>query len=248
MNQYFDQVVMRKPFFFFGFVLMGINVLLMSFYFSGNSLFQSLIVPTLTGLDQNSWREFGLLEMLQNVFLIILLVILIYGLIRQEKVLDKGLYIFAVFVFTFLFLEEIDYGLHYYEFVTGDRLQVDQRNWHNEVGADGHQNTRKIKRFSDFLMVITFFLLPLLSLIKPLGRRLSRFNFVPVIYFSMSVVLTLILSKVAHYFNDAGFAIVDGVQGKLDNNISEFRETSIYYIYILYALQLVRKPSLFVNN
>ncbi len=249
MNRYFDDVILIKPFLFFAYVLIFINALLMSLYFSGNAFLQSLIVPSIVSLDVNSWREFGLLEMLQNVFLLGLIAILIYGVIKQKKAIDKGLYILAITLFSFLFLEEIDYGLHYYELITGETIEPGQhRNWHNQEGEDGHQNTRKIKRISDILMVLTFFLLPLLSLIKQIGEKLKSFNFVPVIYFSLSVVLALVLSKTAHYFNNNGFGIIDGVQGKLDNNISEFRETSIYYVYVLYALQLVSFDGLFSGD
>jgi len=245
MNRYFDSLVLRKPLFYFVYLLIGINLMLVALYFSGNGLLQSTVVPTMTGIEMASWREFGAMEMLQNLFLLVLIGILSYGLIKQTSLLDKGLYFLAVLVFTFLFLEEIDYGLHYYEFITGNSFGDQPRNWHNQEGADGHQNTRKIKKVADLLMVLMFVLLPLLCKFTPLKNNIGKLNFVPIIYFPIAIVVAVVLSKCAHFFNDSGFGIINGVQGKLDNNISEFRETSMYYIYILYALQLVGRPSLF---
>jgi len=69
-----------------------------------------------------------------------------------------------------------------------------------------------------------------------------------VLHFLSAVLIAVLLSKLAHFLNDSGFGIINGVEGKLDNNISEFRETSMYYIYVLYALQLVSKPSLFLSS
>jgi len=244
MNRYFDDVIKQKPLLFFVFLLASFNIVLMAMYFSGSSFLQNIIVPQMVGLDENSWREFGLLEMLQNLFLIGLIFIFIYALIVKDNWVDKGLYFIAISVFVFLFLEEIDYGLHYYEWVTGEVVNDGPRNWHNQVAEDGHQNTRKIKRIADALMIIIFVLLPLINLIKPVNKVLGRYVFVPVIYFVGAAVLALAFSKLAHYFEDAGFAMINGIEGKMHNNISEFRETSIYYIYLLYALQLVGRNKL----
>jgi len=246
MNRYFDNLVLKNPVFYFVYLLIGINLAMMALYFSGSEFLQSLIVPLMVGLEDNSWREFGLLEMLQNLLLLGVIVILIYGLVRQTALIDKGMYFLAVLVFLFLFLEEIDYGLHYYEFITGNFLGEDQlRNWHNQTGADGHQHTRKIKKIADIAMILIFILLPLVCALTSLKKNIGKLNFIPVMHFSVAVVVAVVLSKLAHFLNDSGFGVINGVEGKLDNNISEFRETSMYYIYVLYALQLVRHRSLF---
>lgn len=244
MTRYFDDVISKKPLLFFVCVLVSFNVVFIAMYFSGNAFLQNLIVPQMLSLDEGSWREFGLLEMLQNVFLLGVLFIFGYALIVKTSWVDKGLYFVALCVFTFLFLEEIDYGLHYYEWVTGELLHDQPRNWHNQNGEDGHQNTRKVKRIADILMVLVFVLLPLLNLIKPVNKVLGRYVFVPVTWFVGMAVLALVFSKLAHWFDDGGFAIINGVEGKMHNNISEFRETSIYYVYLLYALQLVGRDKL----
>ena len=244
MNRYFDDVVSKKPVLFFVAILVSFNAVLMAMYFSGSAFLQNLIVPQMIGLDEGSWREFGLLEMLQNIFLLALLFIFAHAIFKKDSWVDKGLYFLAFCIFTFLFLEEIDYGLHYYEWITGDLVQDRPRNWHNQVAENGHQNTRKIKRAADALMIIVFVLLPLLNLIKPVNKALSRYVFVPVTWFLGMAVIALVFSKLAHWFDDGGFAIINGVEGKMHNNISEFRETSIYYIYLLYALQLVGRDKL----
>lgn len=245
MNKVFSNTVLRNPWLSFVYALMILNGVLMGLYFSGSALMQSIIVPTVSGLDEGSWREFGLLEMLQNVFLISILSLLIYALINQKERIDKVLYLLALMVFTFLFLEEIDYGLHYYELYSGELMHDKPRNWHNQISANGDQNTRKIKRITDGLMVLVFVFLPLLSKLTIKGRSLKGYAFVPVNYFIYALISAVVLSKLAHTLDDAGFGVINGAQGKLASNISEFRETSIYYICVLYMLQLVSCPSLF---
>lgn len=53
-----------------------------------------------------------------------------------------------------------------------------------------------------------------------------------------TVMLTVLLSWLAHALDDAGLAVIDGVPGNLEKNISEFRELNIYYLFLLYAAEL----------
>jgi len=245
VNRYFDNVILEKPFTFFVLILAVMNTIFIMLYFSGNAFLQSIMVPSIPSLEKNSWREFGIMEMLQNVLLLILISLLVYGMVKARSWIDRILYCLAILVFTFLFLEEIDYGYHYYEIITGDLIQDQPRNWHNQQAADGHQNTRKVKRLADAMTLFVFVLLPLLCLIKPIKEWIGTRNFVPTIHFVGVVFLAIVFSKIAHGLDDAGFGMVNGIEGELHNNISEFRETSTYYVYILYVLKLISRDSLF---
>jgi len=244
MNHYFDGVIKKRPLFFFFYVLIAFNIVFISMFFSGSAFLQSLIVPEIEGLRELSWREFGIVEIFQNLFLISIIAIFVYAVFTKKSVVDRGLYFIALCLFLFLFLEEIDYGFHYYEWVTGDLIKG-HRNWHNRPTEGGGDNIRGVKQLSDFLMIIVFVLLPLLSLVKPLKKFLGSFAFIPVIQFTGMIVIAFIFARIAHFLDDAGLGLINGIQEhQLSTDISEFRETSNYYIYLLYALQLVSKDNL----
>jgi len=245
MDRYFNHFILGKPALYFFYILIGFNLVSIGLYFSGISLLQQIIVPTIPHLHEASWREFGLPEILQNVFLLAIIAILFCAAIKKTARLDKCLYGFATLAFLFLFLEELDYGIHYYEIITGDLTHGGARNWHNQSGDDGKQNAGKIKKVLDAATILLFVLLPLISRLKWLKSISSRTVVVPVGYFVGAIVIAVILSKFAHKLDDAGYGVINGIQGQLHNNISEFRETSMYYIYLLYALQLVSKDRLF---
>jgi len=239
MKHYFDSHISTKPLLFFITILIVMNGFLMALYFSGNAFLHSIIVPEMSSLESNSWREFGLLEMIQNALLIAIIIILFSGVRKSHNRFDKALYFLGMCAFTFLLLEEVDYGLHYYELVTGEVDPDAPRNWHNELRSDGEQNVDSMKRVIDGLSAFLFFLLPLLCFIKPIGKHLKGRAFVPVLPFVYAVVVAIVLSRLTHWLDDNNYAEVSGARGLLDNNISEFREMSMYYIYLLYAFQLV---------
>lgn len=96
-----------------------ISTTLMAMHFSNIPFLTNLIVPTMPSLHANSWREFGILENLQHIYLLIMLAICIHASRIKEHRLEKyGALLLALFT-TFIFLEEIDYGLHYYEWIFG---------------------------------------------------------------------------------------------------------------------------------
>jgi len=53
-----------------------------------------------------------------------------------------------------------------------------------------------------------------------------------------AVAVTIVVSWLAHVLDDAGLGIINGVQGNLHLNISEFRELNIYYLFLVYAAVL----------
>lgn len=236
-----------KEFILFVAVLGIFNAALIFLYFSGSPTLQQIAAPSIEGLIPSQGSEFGLIETLQNILLLGVIIVLIVGAIKSSFILDRFLYVLALAVFTFLFLEEVDYGLHYYEFLTGGTTGVETRNWHNQWN-EGLENATRLKRLSDAVNAIWFVLIPLLARWKPIGNAVSRINIVPTIWFAAGFVLALVLSKFAHYLDDQGYSVINGVPGNIDGKIAEFRETSIYYLYLLYALQLIKTPKLFGRN
>ncbi len=170
---------MKKPLIIFVAIPLLINLLLIGLYFSGSTTLQQWVAPTIDWLPRNSWREFGLLEMLQNLFLLAVIGILLLTAVRASYLLDKLCFVGAAAVFLFLFAEEIDYGIHFYEFVTGEYSGIEQRNWHNQR-TDGEQNVKRFKQLMDVTMALLFIVLPLAK------------NRIPIAFLQTSAPLALV--------------------------------------------------------
>ena len=220
-----------------------INLLLIGLYFSGDQLAQYLVAPRIEWLNKRSWREFGALEQLQNLFLLCVILLFLLQSLRRERIVERLFFLAGSLMMGFLFLEEVDYGLHIYEYSLGYSLDEEEvaRNLHNNE-ALGYSLTDRLKRISDTLMFIWFILAPLVSTKVSLGPLQ---NIVPSRWFVLGFCVILVFSELAHYLDDQGLDLIDGLKGALVDNISEFRETSNYYFYLLYALQLVATRPLF---
>ena len=218
-----------------------VNGSLMAMYFSGIDGLQSIVAPTIDWLPRNSWREFGLLEMLQNLVLLAVIAILIAGAFNKRSLLDRLSLVVGAAAFLFLFLEEIDYGIHFYEYITGQPSEITVRNWHNQK-TGGKQNVKRFKQLMDVIMVTLFILLPLLKNRISIGflRRVA-----PSRWFIAGFAVVFVMSRIAHLLDDQGLGGSNGMEGHLAGNISEFRELGNYYFFMLYALQLARMKTLF---
>lgn len=94
------------------------NAVFIGFYFSGNLFLQHLIAPEMPTMAPNSWREFGLVEQTQNLLLLIITLLLFKEIFNRSLILEKIIFALGFIVFSFLLLEEIDYGLHFYEYLS----------------------------------------------------------------------------------------------------------------------------------
>ena len=226
----------NKQIYYFFIIPLFINLILLGFYFSGIKFLQQIIAPTISFLHFYSWREFGLLEQLQNIYLISIFVLFLYSCITRQDKKEKIFFFVLACLFLFLFLEEIDYGLHIYEFITGQYSGLEIRNWHNQKNGK-HDNVHFLKLLVDIITILWFVVLPLLAdKIKiPIIKCM-----IPSRYFVAGFILTFLLSRLTHFLNDQGFSIIDGVKGNLFGNLSEFREQNTYYFYLLYAIQIIK--------
>jgi len=223
-----------------------LNGLLIGLYFSGNQFAQYLAAPQFDWLHHRSWREFGLLEQTQNAFLLTIVLLFLVEATKRPLLLEKAFFLCGGLVMLFLLLEEIDYGIHFYEYYLGHELSMDPnlRNWHNDERS-GESITKDLKKLTSLVMIVWFILLPLISAkINPDRMR----GIIPSRWFIVGFAVSLLLSSLAHYLNDIGLGAIDGVAGSLKGNTSEFRETSTYYLYLLYAVQLIRTPTLFARE
>jgi len=209
-----------------------VSVTLIGAYFSGVDLLQSIVSPNWDLPNRDAPREFGLLENLQNVCLIAIIAIAIRAAKRAHAVhrfIFAGIGLFTVFVL----LEELDYGLHYYELVTGwkshDPEQV--RNVHNIGDVD-----RFMKTAMDATLILFFGILPL-----TLRRSENRWvrAYLPSVYCVLTLIVMLAMRTLAHGLQDAGV----GNPGSIEKNLSEFRELNTYYLAMLYIYDIAHRPA-----
>jgi len=233
----------KKSIFIFILLPACINLLCIALYFSGIEFAQQLVAPTISWLPQDSWREMGILEQLQNIYLLAMLLLFITAAINRTELIEKIFFVVATVFTLFLLLEEMDYGLHYYELITGEHSGIEVRNWHNEE-TNNKQNVRYLKRISDIMMATWFVILPLFN--NKIKNELIN-SIIPSRWFIGTFFTAIIMGKLAHFFQDNDFGIINGIQGNLDGNITEYREASNYYLYLLYAIQL-SKTRLFTTH
>ncbi len=219
------------------------NLVLLGLYFSGNQFAQYLVAPQFDWLHHRSWREFGLVEQLQNLYLLTIVVLFIGAFFKRSLPLERLFFLCGAGVILFLLLEEVDYGIHFYEYAIGHEVSLDAnlRNWHNDERS-GEAVTKNLKKITSAVMLFWFILLPLISAKVDLG---ALNGIIPSRWFIAGFAVSLLFSSLVHFLSDNGMDIINGVEGSLKGNISEFRETSTYYLYMLYAVQLLTTATLF---
>lgn len=228
----------RSPYLYFVWLLVLGNTFLIGFYFSGIPVLQQIVAPTIEGLPVIQSREFGLLEMLQNGFLLCVVYMFAKALLQQRPVLDKLFFATGCCAFLFLLLEEIDYGLHFKNLLLGEVHYPDTRNIHNRWTEDGVEYATYFKKTNDFVNIVWFALIPILLWLSPYAEQAKKINLIPSRWFLVGFAIALVFARIAHSLEDHGFAELNGHKGALYKAVAEFRETSLYYLYLLYAKQL----------
>jgi hypothetical protein len=207
----------------------SLSIMLMGAYFSGVDLLQSIVSPSIKWMNPDSSREFGLLENLQNACVLVIFFSAFYAIRHKEYLRERLFWAIILLSSALLFLEETDYGLHIYELVNkvpwSDSREV--RNLHN-LG----DTTDILKRMSDLGLGIWFVLFPLVFARSqhPVLRYICPDRFAII-----TTIVMVLLSLVAHEFQDRGF----GAGGTIRKNISEFRELNVYYLIMIYCIDMV---------
>ncbi|MCP4046884.1 MAG: hypothetical protein GY732_12965 [Gammaproteobacteria bacterium] len=219
-----------------------ISLSLMAMYFSGNAYLQNIVAPTMDTMPLFSAREFGALEMLQNLFLLFVIAYSVRCLLAAHKRWVKLVAFVLVLISVFTLLEEIDYGIHFVEYFTGQHGSLAQetwnRNWHNKTNADGTQYVSYIKLAASIALLFGFVLAPFV--LSRTGNSVIQL-LLPSKWMASTVILLVSLSFLAHWLDDAGYAIIGEAPGNLYKNVSEFRELNMYYILLLYTATLFER-------
>ena len=209
-----------------------VSVVLVFMNYSGIRVFTELV-----SLDIN--REFGLLEHLQLLLIATAFVYLTKAIRQKEFWFEKLTYgVLSLFLLVLL-LEEIDYGIHYYEyFIKGaaeDKSIV--RNFHNQG-----DNNYYLRQASYAVMILLFVLLPLFrSKIK--NNLIHHVAASPLIVYSFLVYL--VVGQLARWMPKFGMPVNESLRG----NHQEFEELVLYYIILLFVYEIaISKKSLFTPN
>ncbi|NOQ93215.1 MAG: hypothetical protein GQ547_01120 [Methylophaga sp.] len=227
-----SRMLSRQHVYLFIVIPVVLNILLMGFYFSGVDALQQIISVNNGFLT----RESGLLEQLENIYLLTVFVMFAYFSIKRINAIEKLFFFSSSLIFLFLLLEEIDYGINLYEFFTHNTISGSARNWHNESANGTKQNVHYFKQLIDLANFLWFIVLPLIAakIKTPIIKCL-----IPHRFFILGFLLTILYSRIAHSLDDLELSVIDGVYGSLRGNISEFREHNTYYLYLLYAFQVI---------
>lgn len=185
-------------------------------------------------------REFGIVENIQNILLILIFFIALKGFRARKTKIEKYSYAIIMAITVFMFLEEIDYGLHYYDHLTG-REEITKLIVFDSEVRNIHNNAKlilNVMKMAAYVVVCFFFVvLPLLpEKLKNKSRWLDFLS--PSKFIITSAISMLLLNQVALYF----YKRYEYANHSLDANVSEFEETMIYYIILLYLVELLNKP------
>src|SRR5215212_9580967 len=146
-------------------------------------------------------REFGVIENIQLIILLLIFFSALRGFRNRKVKIEKYGYALVMAATAFVFLEEIDYGLHYYDHITGKKTTTlvifdsEVRNVHNNGKL-----ILNLMKMTAYIMVCLFFvLMPLLP--DKLKKRSQWLNFLsPSRYIITTAVSLLVLNQVALYF------------------------------------------------
>lgn len=220
----------------------SLTLALIGMYFSGLGWLQAIVAPSIQGVEPFSQREFGALEMAQNVVLVLILYCEVRCYQAARSAAERALILLLMAATFFQFVEEIDYGAHFVELLSGVNLSAGsgtwERNIHNLPLADGTQVASLLKLAATLVIAVGFVLAPLLrSRVRHRGLR----KWIPSTWCIATVAIMFATARLAHWLDDLGFGIIDGEQGNLYLNISEFRELNLYLLILLYVLSLFQR-------
>lgn len=198
---------------------------LMAMHFSADPTLGNVVAPRFN-------RELGLLENLQHAILLVILGLAVARARRAHRAMDRlerAAFAIVAAGATFMFLEEIDYGTHWWNAFHGRADDYVPFSVHNTG-----RNSDKFKKAGDATMIAFFGVFPLAAW-RPWNRWIELFR--PSAWFLTSLGAMLVLSEIAHELNDRGFRGGSPIR----DSLSEFRELFVYYVWLVYFLDLARK-------
>ena len=221
----------RKEHFWYWIFPVVLLSVLMAFFFSGVPALVEMVNPKMVHPEMN--KEWGLLENIQLVVVAVILGVSVYASIEKKPILQKvGFGLISVFAL-FVFLEEIDYGSHLVEYITGTGKSQLARltgvyNLHNYAPS-----TAKIfKRSVYVLMLLLFIFAPFLR--NSFQNRIITY-LIPhpkIVIVALLTIVCEVLARVLVPLNGLQFE-------ELGMDIGEFSEIMVYCVFLIYLWQLI---------
>lgn len=239
-----------------------LSAVLQGMYFSGNLVLQRLVCPKLPPLNPDSYREFGLLENAQNLLLLAMLGIVIVGFFRSSHPRLRLAYGLLALFTAFVFLEEIDYGTHFYAFATSPAMV----GWFEPATSPSFQamlaqtdftsepfNIHNHGDLTDIIKAVVGVIILGLFVFAPFYEKRIRHPWVRYFLadrFALGTVLVMLVMRfVTRELGNIDDEIVSAAEtsatpatreiGAMNNNLSEFRELLTYYLFLVYLGVLV---------
>jgi len=198
-----------------GLPLVCLAALLWAYY--GGTALRTVVSPEMDWVHPDSQREFGLLENLQNILLAAIAVVALMGVRRKASRAERiALVVFGVGAI-FMLLEETDYGLQYLE---SDAPYNLHRLGYTEAALMHAAHFGLLTFFGAFAIVCAESKRPVLRYLAP-----DRFSVLTILILTAAWELALRLGA-----NDVG---------SLRGNEIEFAELGVYYLVLLYAIDMV---------
>ena len=232
-------------------------LVLSGMYFSGHIVLQRLVSPKLPPLAVNTWREYGLLENLQNLLLLSMVGVAAHGaLVARERGRRLGLVLLAMVALVVL-LEEMDYGTLWASYARAAPLEwfVPETLWSPALAEAGqrvdafnlhtaHGRFTWMKKIADVCTFAFFVVLPLVVKRGNGTGLLARWS--PdrwmVVTTGIMAFLRLMTHNIARW-DATALARVAAAGGRvwetgsMGSNLSEFGELLLYYCCALYLFQ-----------
>ncbi|HPO13879.1 MAG TPA: hypothetical protein PLI09_10575 [Candidatus Hydrogenedentes bacterium] len=247
----------------YGIVPAIVMLLIIGMYFSHNTVLQRIVCPKLPPLPVDSWREFGLLELLQNVCLVIMAATLAYGVFKLRSLRERAACALLCLFTLFVLGEEIDYGTHIYRFVTTERSTgwftpvtqwapgvLENTVW-DAPNVNIHNRGNLTDVFKHVADVILFGLFIIFALAGPRIPRPWLKRLAPDRFAILTVLLMVVLNQITHGLGEYEEHVIENAVrlgqtipwevGSITNNLSEFRELIVYYLFMVYVISVVRR-------
>ena len=215
---------LRQHFIYWLFPLLFICSLALA-YFTGPRWLQNIVAPPIN-------REFGLQENLEHLLILFIVLFSFLLFAREKKTFMKFIFLICFAGAAFLFLEEIDYGYHFINYYKGISPVQDTviHNYHNREKP----TINRMMKLCYIIMAVAFVILPYIKKEK-LPTWLQQLA--PSSRLQFTVFILPLVGRFPLVLHNMNFV----TNGSLDSNLSEFEEMGIYYIFLLYFIEMYIK-------
>ncbi|MHC4340729.1 MAG: hypothetical protein ACYSX0_11030 [Planctomycetota bacterium] len=204
---------------------------MVAMYYSDSALLRRVVSPDFSWIPLDSRREFGVLESLQNLLLLGLVVVAVAGLRRKRLIWERlGLWMLLIGS-AFMLLEEIDYGLQYALLFPSEEV--------THEGVAGYFNIHRIGYTQTVLEHVAWFGMLTFFGAFAIAFARSRSPLMRYVAPDRFSVLTILVVTALQELVWGLAAIVPVSHGSLSGREIEYTELGIYYLILLYAVDVV---------